>query len=90
MMDKELERQYSQHHMQKYGLKTCPFCGGGAYIEKKHRAFIDGQTALVTFVRCVECNARTGREKISDYGRTSTSSEAVAKVIAKWNGRTMA
>ena len=86
-MEKELERQYAQHHMEKYGLKPCPFCGGAAYLEKKHRAFVNAKTTIVTFVRCVECNARAGREKMEDYGRTSTSGEAIRKAIENWNER---
>ncbi|MBR3020437.1 MAG: Lar family restriction alleviation protein [Clostridia bacterium] len=86
-MDKELERGFAEHHQKKYGLLPCPFCGGLAYLEKSHRAFIGGKTCLVTFVRCVECNARSGREKISDYGKTSRSMEASNKVIEKWNRR---
>lgn len=86
-MDKDLERSYAKHHMQKYGIDPCPFCGGCAYLEKKHRAFIDGETCLVTFVRCVECSARSGRVKISDYGKTSVSMEASRAAIEKWNRR---
>lgn len=86
-MDREQERAYARHHMEKYGLKPCPFCGGSAYIEKKHRAFVDGQTCLVAFVRCVECNARSGRQKLSDYGRTAKSVEAVQAAVEAWNRR---
>lgn len=68
-------------------LKPCPFCGGKAYLERHHRAFINGETSIVTYVRCTVCNARSGREKIADYGRTSRSSEAERKVIEAWNKR---
>ena len=87
MIDMEREREYAKHCMEKYGIKPCPFCGGSAYLEKHHRAFIDGQTTIVSFIRCVECNARSGREKLSDYGKSSKSSEAQQKVINKWNAR---
>ena len=40
-------------------LKPCPFCGGKAYLEMRHRAFIKGKTTLVAYVRCRECEART-------------------------------
>lgn len=68
-------------------LKPCPFCGGKAYLEKKFRAFIDGESARVAFVRCKQCNARSGRVKLSDYGRTSSSGEANKKVVDAWNRR---
>ena len=68
-------------------LLNCPFCGGRAALEKAHRAFVNGETTRVAFVRCSECNARSGRVKLSDYGRTSTSGEAQAKAIAAWNRR---
>ena len=68
-------------------LKNCPFCGGKAYLEARHRAFINGETTRVAFVRCTVCNARSGREKLEDYGCTSSSGEANEKVIAAWNRR---
>ena len=86
-MDKEQDRAYARHHMEKYGLLPFPFCGGNAYLEKKHRAFVGGETCLVAFVRCVECNARSGRKKLSDYGRTAISAEAVHDAVAAWNRR---
>ena len=68
-------------------LRRCPFCGGKAYLETGHRAFIGGITTRVAFVRCRDCNARSGREELRDYGCTSHSGEANAKVIAAWNRR---
>ena len=68
-------------------LKKCPFCGGRAYLEKSHRAFIDGKTTKVAFVRCTVCNARSGRVKISDYGCSSKSQEACDVVADAWNRR---
>lgn len=68
-------------------LLPCPFCGGKAYLEPNHRAFVDGKTTRVAFVRCVKCNARSGRAKLSDYGRTSHSGCAENDVIAAWNKR---
>ena len=68
-------------------LKNCPFCGGKAYLERSHRAFINAQPAKVCFVRCTECNARSGRVKISDYGHSSHSIEAEEKVVEMWNRR---
>lgn len=68
-------------------LKPCPFCGGKAYLERSHRAFIDAETTKVTFVRCTVCNARSGRVNIADYGRSSSSIEASDKAIRSWNRR---
>lgn len=89
MMDKELERQYAAHSMVKYGIRSCPFCGGRAYLERKFRAFIGGETTLVSFVRCVECNARSGRVKLSDFGKTSRSCQAEKLAVENWNKRVM-
>lgn len=69
-------------------LKPCPFCGGRPYLETSHRAFIDAQTTKVAFVRCRDCNARTARFKLADFGRTSHSQQANEKAIEAWNRRT--
>ena len=68
-------------------IKSCPFCGGRPYLEKSHRAFINGESTRVTFVRCTKCHARSGRFKIEDFGHTSHSEAAEAKAIESWNGR---
>ncbi len=68
-------------------LKSCPFCGGEAVIEKNHRAFINGVSTRVSFVHCKKCNARTGRFKLEDYGCTSHSNTAVKNAIEAWNKR---
>lgn len=68
-------------------LLPCPFCGGKAILEYNHRAFIKKQTTKVAFVRCKECNARSGRFKLSDYGHTSYSVEANNAAIEAWNRR---
>ena len=70
-----------------YKILPCPFCGGKAVLEKSHRAFINAKTTRVAFVRCVECNARSGRVNLADYGCTSTSRDANLKAIAAWNRR---
>ena len=68
-------------------LKNCPFCGGRAYLETHHRAFINAKTTKVAFVRCMDCNARSGRVKLGDYGKTSYSIEANRAVAKAWNER---
>ena len=78
-------KEYSEGKID--GLLPCPFCGGRAYLERHHRAFIDGKTERVAFVRCVKCNARSGRVKVAEYGRTSYSREANCAVIDMWNRR---
>ena len=70
-----------------YKIKTCPFCGGKPYLETSHRAFIDGETTRVAFVRCTKCNARSGRFKLSDFGHTSRSLEANEAAVNDWNRR---
>ena len=68
-------------------LKPCPFCGGKAFLERSHRAFINAETTKVAFVRCTKCNARSGRVNLSDYEKTSRSTEAETKAIYSWNNR---
>ena len=74
--------------MNRYDLKPCPFCGGKAFLEDHHRAFINAQTSIVAFVRCKVCNARSPRFKVADFGHTSHSGEANRKAIEAWNRRT--
>lgn len=71
-------------------LKPCPFCGGPAYLETNHRAFIKGETTKVAYVRCTECNARSGRYELRDFGCTSTSGEANRLAVEAWNRRVSA
>lgn len=68
-------------------LKPCPFCGGEAYLERSHRAFIDGKSTKVALVRCKKCNARTERFCLKNFGRTSHSVEAEILAIEAWNRR---
>lgn len=70
-----------------FKLKRCPFCGGEAYLETNHRAFIKAQTTRVAFVRCKVCNARSGRFELRDFGKTSFSTEANNCAIEVWNRR---
>ena len=70
-----------------YELKPCPHCGGKAYLERSHRAFINAQTTRVAFVRCTECSARSGRFLLRDYGHTSSSLEAEEAAVRAWNLR---
>lgn len=68
-------------------LKPCPFCGGRAYLERSSRGFINGESTRIAYVRCTKCEARSGRAKLTDYGHTSSSSEAVNAVVERWNKR---
>lgn len=70
-----------------YKIKTCPFCGGRPYLETSHRAFINGESTRVAFVRCSKCNARSGRFRLEDFGHTSRSVEANDMAIESWNKR---
>lgn len=68
-------------------LLPCPFCGGEAYLERNHRAFVQGQSTKVTFVRCRRCNARTARFELARFGRSSHSAEAERLAKEAWNRR---
>lgn len=73
--------------MSEVKLKPCPFCGGRAYLEARHRAFINAQTTRVAYVRCTKCNARTERIPLEKYGKTSRSTEAESEAVKAWNAR---
>lgn len=70
-----------------HSIKRCPFCGGKPYLETNHRAFINGETTKVAFVRCKDCNARSQRFALGEYGHTSHSREANEKAVEAWNRR---
>lgn len=70
-----------------YDLKPCPFCGGEAKLETSHRAFINAQTTKVAYVFCTNCNARSGRVALKDYGCTSYSEDANEEAVSRWNIR---
>ena len=71
----------------RYELKSCPDCGGEAYLERSHRAFINAQSTRVAFVRCTVCNARSGRYKLEDYGSPNHSPAAEQLAVESWNRR---
>lgn len=70
-----------------YELKPCPFCGGQAYLERNSRAFMYGKSTRVAYVRCVDCEARSGKYDVADYGHTSKSQEAERAAVDQWNMR---
>lgn len=72
----------------KYNLKPCPFCGGKARLEKSSRGFIEGKSTRIAYVYCLECNARSPRFKLEDFGSTSHSMKANELAIEAWNRRT--
>ena len=71
----------------RYELKPCPHCGEEAYLERKHRAFINAKSTRVAFVRCTVCNARSGRYKLEDYGSPNHSQAAEQLAVESWNRR---
>ncbi len=60
-----------------YKLKPCPHCGGEAYLERAHRAFINAQTTRVAFVRCTVCNTVLSDETRTIEKLPHTPGEAV-------------
>ena len=68
-------------------LKPCPHCGGEAYLERAHRAFINAQATRVAFVRCTVCNARSGRYKLEKDGVPDHPAEARRMAVEAWNRR---
>lgn len=74
--------------MKKYDLKPCPHCGGKAFLERRHRAFINAKTTTVAFVRCTLCNARSGRFGLEETGGTRNHSAAAEQMaVDAWNKR---
>ena len=70
-----------------YDLLPCPFCGGRGYLEKSTRNFFAGKSEKVALVRCLSCNARSGKVQLSKYGATSHSREAEREAVDNWNNR---
>lgn len=64
-------------------LTPCPFCGGRPYIENNHRSFVKGESTRVALIRCMECNAKSQKFDIREYGRSG----ACRAAIAAWNRR---
>lgn len=64
-------------------LRTCPFCGGEAFLESNMRAFVNGESTRVALVHCQVCSARTGKFAITEYGRK----RAIKLAIEAWNKR---
>ena len=67
----------------KANLKPCPFCGGRPHFEDHHRAFVNGESTLVSFIHCPLCNARSGRVPNSTNGSLWALNEA----YKMWNSR---
>ena len=68
-------------------LLPYPFCGGKPYLERCSRGFINAQSTKIAYVRCLQCNARSKRVPLSDYGKNSHSKEAEREVVNAWNSR---
>ena len=70
-----------------YDLKSCPFCGGSAVLERSSRCFNRGKEDRAAYVRCTLCEARTGRVFLSEFGCSSSSGKAEDLAVASWNTR---
>ena len=74
-------------------MEHCPHCNGRPYLETSSRAWEKDEKTekehsfRVSFVRCMNCGARGGMVKVSDYGKTSRSIEAEKKAVELWNRR---
>ena len=66
-------------------LKSCPFCGGHAFLERSG-ASIKGNYMRAAFVRCGRCYARTERVLFYDED-TEGRQKAKRDAIAAWNMR---
>lgn len=64
-------------------IKPCPFCGGYAKLEPRSKTVIHGKPTYVTYVRCVNCDARGNRVILIDDDRHSSRELA----IKYWNRR---
>lgn len=68
-------------------LKPCPFCGGRAYIEKHQRAFVNAESTHVSFVRCMQCGARSERFDHRNYAESTRRASAFSDAVEAWNRR---
>ena len=68
-------------------LKPCPFCGGRAYVEKHHRAYVNNVSTHVSFVRCMQCGARAQRFDHADYVESNRRTSAQSDAMDAWNRR---
>lgn len=68
-------------------LKSCPFCGEKAHLEKNQRAFVNGISKRVACVRCPKCGIYGTKIPLDDYGCTSHSTQAEKRAVELWNRR---
>lgn len=65
-------------------LKSCPFCGGYARLERRSKTVVNGERAFNTYVRCTVCDARGARFLLQDFPCSSEAHKAATKA---WEGR---
>lgn len=82
-----IERRNEFENELRASMKPCPFCGGKPYLETSSRAFVNGTSTRVTFVRCIRCNARGNRVNIAEFGKSTRSIDAEQKAVHAWNRR---
>ena len=58
------------------------------FVTEVSKISTDFTSTKVALVRCKVCNARGGRIKLSDYGKSSHSLEAETEAVNRWNKRT--
>lgn len=67
-----------------YKLEKCPLCKGAARMIRRRPMVIKGEQKHVSYVKCIECFARSGFVVLEDYERYEDAWDLVAK---QWNER---
>lgn len=56
-------------------------------LEDSSRGFVNGKSTRVAYVRCISCEARSGKVDIHAYTESIRSSKATDIVVELWNSR---
>lgn len=79
------------HIPKRFKLLPCPLCG--AQVDVSHNPGQWGYTDPVAWVECAKCGVRIPPEPLSscttDRGHMDCTEEALEKLAAKWNRRSL-